>query len=95
MRFVLLSLLLLLPGCPGPHPAVLPTDSDKCAMAEAQLLKLQCRDSRGELLGGPNKHGVDFTSRCKAIQAQGVPLNPTCISTSTSCQEVDRCLELL
>ena len=85
-------LLLLLTACPqGPSPV--PVDNDMCQPAEDNLLKLGCKDSRGELLGGPNKSGVPFHECCVNTQNAGVGLKPTCLAKITDCKEVDSCLQ--
>lgn len=92
------TLLGLLPiivfiGCgPSRNPNA-PTDNDQCPAAEKKLLELQCRDPRGELIGGPNKHGVPFRDRCVETQNTAVPLNPTCLAKINDCKEVDPCLQ--
>ena len=90
MRTTTLLLCLLLVGCP---PTPRQPDNDQCAIAETKLLDLKCADVRGELLGGPNKHGVPFRNRCVSTQDTGVRLNPTCLARITDCKEVDPCLQ--
>lgn len=87
---VLLLLPLVLLGCP---PGVTPPGTNQCAAAEQNLLKLQCKDSRGYLLGGPNKSGVAFHDVCIEDQNNSIPLNPACLAQITDCKEVDPCLQ--
>jgi hypothetical protein len=76
----------------SPH-APAPTDSAFCNAAQAQLLTLQCKDSEGNLLGGPNTLGKSYADRCREAEANGVPQAPKCISTVTSCDQVNPCLQ--
>ena len=103
MRLNAVTLLLALLGLPSctpdpkaPHPV---TDTDKCPDAEKNLLKLGCTDSRGELLGGPNKSGISFTQRCQEAHTNKLWMNPVCLAGLTTCgtknKEVDACLQPL
>jgi hypothetical protein len=88
----LLPLLLLsaaLLGCPpGPNP---PPGSDICAAGEQNLLKLECKDDRARLIGGPNLHGVPWAAICRENKTNGVDMKPACIAMAKSCAEVDTC----
>lgn len=95
MKKLLVLLPLLLAACPNnnlppPHPVV---DTDMCEAAEQNLLKLECKDRRGRLLGGPNLHDEPFRQTCKNTQDSAVWLNPRCLSTIKDCKEVDGCLQ--
>lgn len=92
MRYLVLLTAMLL-GCPNnPNPPPNPNNS-YCQPAQDKLLQLQCKDSRGELLGGPNKHGVSFADRCMQTQNNSVSLAPQCLSMIKNCSEVDGCLQ--
>lgn len=93
MRTIVLLSVIFLTGCPQQPTPAPPADNNMCQPAEDNLLKLACRDSRGELLGGPNKSGVPFHERCIKTQNAGVGLSPTCLSKITDCKEVDACLQ--
>ena len=71
--------------------AVPPSPNDACSAAEANLLALGCKDSRGRLLGGPNLHGVPWAQICRENAANGVDMKPTCIVAKTSCAGVFAC----
>ena len=62
-----------------------------CRKAEAHLLELQCRDSGGRLLGGPNLHAEPFHAICENAIANSVNVNPTCLAAVKTCQEVNSC----
>lgn len=87
------SLLLWGPSCsaPGPtnpvepRPTPIVTDSDYCDKAEANLVRLNCPE------GNPTKKGKSFSDLCFELQQKGVFLNPKCLSTVTSCDQVDYC----
>jgi len=61
--------------------------------AQTNLLRLQCKDSNGNLLGGPNASGDTYADRCTLQQDNGIPTAAQCISTVTSCDQVDPCLQ--
>ena len=61
--------------------------------AQTNLLKLQCKDNNGNLLGGPNASGETYANRCEDEQDTGIPTAAQCISTVTSCDQVDPCLQ--
>lgn len=95
----LLPLLLLtftLLGCPpkptppGPDADAAPP-TDECSAGEQNLLKLECKDDRARLIGGPNLHGVPWATICRENKTNGVDMKPLCIAAATSCAEVDKC----
>lgn len=94
---MLRTLLLVLSAClsctPSPPIAPMPSDSAYCGAAGAQLLKLQCTDGEGHLLGGQNASGQTYTVRCQTAESYGIPMAPECISNITSCDQVDTCLQ--
>lgn len=92
MYRALCLLFPLLVGCPKSTPTY-PTDSGYCDAAQANLLKLQCKDDAGHLLGGPNNSGMSYGDRCRQAESNGVPMAPQCISVATSCAQVDPCLQ--
>ena len=69
LAFSVFTLALL--GCPpsGPVPAEgldgSLTAASPCMSAQANLLRLQCKDSEGRLLGGPNKANQQFSAVCQ------------------------------
>ena len=68
-----------------------PPNNDLCAAAQANLIKLGCKDSRGRLIGGPNLHGIAWADVCRSNKANQVDMNPACIAIKTSCPEVEQC----
>lgn len=63
---------------------------DDCARAEATLVRLGCKDTRGQSLA-MTKGGRPFADVCRASAAAGVALPATCIAVSTSCAKVLAC----
>jgi len=91
---VVVMVSLFIAGCPAKDP-VFPTpdvkDTDLCGEAEVNIVKLQCRDRRGDPLW-VNRNGEEFEDTCRIVQDQGgVYLNPECIRDATSCAEVLAC----
>lgn len=62
-----------------------------CEKAEENLLKLECKDSLGRLLGGPNKKGERFASICSNAMHSSVNLRPACVAAAKTCEEVEKC----
>lgn len=80
------------PPSPFPHP----DDDDpaqSCASAEQRLLQLGCKDSKGALLGGPNRRGKPFREVCVEAMANRISLRPKCIASVGSCNDVKKCEE--
>ena len=94
-RFVFL--LLILAGCspidpvtPSPIPVV---DTDLCGQMCDHLATLNCEEGQpvynNDLAGPkdvPNQSCTDF---CKELQDKGVPVNPRCVSTVKTCDEIE------
>lgn len=79
-------------AAPAPADAAPPPPAtDSCGRAEAHLLELGCKDSRGRLLGGPNLHGVGWADICRGNLRNGVSMQPDCIALAKSCAEVMTC----
>lgn len=74
----------------GAPPALDSATSDDCARAEAVLVALACKDSRGQPLS-VNKHGVPFAATCRDLAANRVDVHPACIARATSCPAVFSC----
>lgn len=96
MRHLMAAMIasLFIVGCPAKDP-VSPTpdvkDTDLCGEAEATIVKLQCRDRRGDPMW-VNRNGEEFEDTCRIVQDQGgVFLNPECIQNAKSCAEVSAC----
>ena len=98
MRKHQLNLLLLCllsckdPVTPSPHP----DDKDpvqSCAAAEKNLLQLECKDSAGAPLGGPNRRGKPFRDVCLEALANKLSLRPVCLAGVRSCSDVKKCEE--
>lgn len=77
---------------PTPTPVV--TDTDSCKSAEQNLTNL-CKANAANsyccATVSPTKKGKLFTQVCQEKQAEGVFLNPKCLSTITSCDQIDSC----
>ena len=88
------ALALALTGCPPPvvpNPPPTPTDTDKCGDAEANLEKLQCKDSHGDPMW-VNKKGERFQETCRMAQEEAlIFLDPLCISTAATCEGANEC----
>jgi len=65
--------------------------SDVCTLGEQALLKLECKDARGRLIGGPNLHGMSWAQICRQNKSNKVDMKPRCISLAKSCKEVQAC----
>jgi hypothetical protein len=90
----LLALSISASTCTKQNPkAPAPDDSSFCDAAQAKLLTLGCTDSQGRLLGGPNTLGKTYAERCRDAEQTDVPQAPKCISTVTSCDQVNPCLQ--
>lgn len=62
-------------------------DPDYCELAQVNLQKIHCKE------GEPTKRGTSFANVCRDIQTNGgVGLNAKCLSTITSCLDIDKCL---
>lgn len=88
------AILSCSPAQPPVQP-VHPDDKDPdlgCKAAEEHLLALECKDSKGRLLGGPNRRGESFRSICETAIKARVSLRPACIARVTSCDAVQACL---
>lgn len=86
-------LLLFLLGCPPfkTSPVPEPVYSTTCKNAEATLLALKCRDSKGALLGGPTKRGKPYADFCIETMSNGIDLNPGCYAAAKTCEEALSC----
>ena len=74
-----------LDSSPIADAAPAPSDaSDDCGRAEATLVRLACKDDRGQPLA-VNKHGVPFASTCRDLALHRVDVKPSCIARATSC----------
>lgn len=88
----LVSMTILLIGCPSRVPdPILPDDTDQCHAACDNLLTLECKDSKGNLLGGMTPDGELCVLFCAEFQSKGIPLNPTCLGKITDCSQINSC----
>jgi hypothetical protein len=99
MKLAFLIFSVVLVGC-GPYKPqpVEPDDVtiDKpCEAAEATLLELQCKDSKGKLLGGPTLRDVSFQQFClDAIEEGSMDTSEAvCLAKLKSCDGVELCGE--
>ena len=72
-----------------PHATPVVKDSDKCSVAETHLKDLNCIPKDQPY----TKKGKTFTQFCQDKQEQGVFLNPACLATITSCDQMDCCTQ--
>ncbi len=86
MKTFFLALILSLAACgpavQRPHPH-LPTDTPRCPDACAHLRNLKCEE------GQPLEDGTTCEDFCQATQESGHALNPTCVMTIKSCDELN------
>lgn len=68
-----------------------PIDESFCMSAQKNLLALQCPDSRGQIMGGPNKHGEEYNVVCARNIESGVPMYAECLSKVQTCKEIEKC----
>lgn len=75
-------------GChhlkPPPMP-ITPSDSDMCPAACKRMAELQCPEAE------PLADGTDCTTFCLRTQSAGHSLNPTCLATIDSCEQIEKC----
>jgi hypothetical protein len=84
-----LLLLILCVACPSqdsvPEPEIPVVEGTEwCERAEKNLVALGCEE------GKPTKKGKSFAQVCKETQDNGVDLNPKCLSTIKSCDQIDK-----
>jgi hypothetical protein len=93
MRYTLVLLIsAVLFGCPSnPVTPQAKTGADQCDAAQAHLLPLGCKDSRGQVLGAPNLHGVSFADVCRNEYANGIDFKAGCLATVKDCAGVPAC----
>lgn len=73
-----------------PAPSADATTLDDCARAEATLVRLGCKDSRGQALA-VTKGGKPFADVCRTSAGAGVDVHPACIAVATSCSKALAC----
>jgi len=74
-------------GPPKPDPK-LPTDTHNCDDACTKLKSLGCEE------GEPLEDGTSCVEFCTKTQESGHALNPSCVMTIKSCDELEpKCLE--
>lgn len=100
---LMISSFAVFSGCPAqtnepptpPTPTPIVTDTDQCAPAEQHLHDL-CSADPGKnnyccRVVAPTKKGKSYTQFCQEKQNEGVFLNPKCIESVTSCDQIDAC----
>lgn len=83
------------PTPPEPPPAPpIPATTD-CEKAEAHLHDLCLADATGNqyccVVVAPTKKGKTFSQFCEEEQAKGVNVNPQCLASATTCDNIDLC----
>ncbi len=94
MRALLFLCLVACARQQGPFSPVHPDDNKEptdCVAAEQNLLRLECKDSEGGLLGGKNRAGVPFHTVCEEYLANSVGIQPLCLSKLTTCDQLSTC----
>jgi len=79
---------------PAPPPPPAPDAGSlvhNCGAAQANLLKLGCKDSRGRLIGGPNLHGATWASMCVNNTLAEASMNPVCVAAAQDCPTALAC----
>ena len=72
-----------------PHATPIVKDSNLCYNAEQNLQKLGCISKDKPF----TSKGLSFTQFCQKKQDQGIFLNPACLATITSCNQMDCCTQ--
>lgn len=102
MKKIIFSLIFataLIDGCPSqpvqPHPTPEVADTALCPNADEHLTQLcQADPVKNKYccqVVAPTKKGKNFTQFCIEKQNEGLFLNPRCLSTVTSCDQIDVC----
>jgi len=73
-------------GSPGT-----PIQKANCASAESNLLRLQCKDSLGRIIGSANQNGEPFHTTCQQYLYHNVVLNTDCLTNAKTCDDVKKC----
>lgn len=82
----LLLLGMILTACPRPVPVPHPPeDTDQCPAACERLRELGCEE------GSPLEDGTTCEQFCIDTQESGHALNPTCVKSINSCEEIESC----
>lgn len=78
-----------------PRPTPIVTDTSLCSSAEQHLQQMCDADKSANnyccLVVAPTKKGKSYAQFCQDKQNEGVFLNPKCVSTVTSCDQIDAC----
>lgn len=81
----------------APHPTPVVTDTSLCPVADTNLANLCKADSVKNAyccqVDAVTKKGKSFSQVCTEKQGEGVYFNPRCISTVTSCDQIDTCTQ--
>lgn len=97
---VLVLLTVVLSSCnpqkeadaPGPSPINVP-DTDQCKPMCAHLSTLKCEEGEdlynSDLPGPKGVPNQSCQSWCEELQGKGTFLNPRCVQTITSCDQVE------
>jgi hypothetical protein len=95
MKNVLIFLIvlnLITIGCASrkpvdPHPTPIVTDTDLCITADQHLQDIGCIPK-----GKPyTKKGKSFTQFCVETHNNGIFLNPKCLASISTCEQMDVC----
>src|SRR5258708_4219446 len=102
MKSYLFVFFLIISSCAGisstqfpPQPPQPASDTEYCAPAETKLKSLCQKDQINNKYCcdtvAPTKKNKSFTTVCQETQNQNIFLNPKCLSTITSCNQIDIC----
>ncbi len=79
----LLALFLFTAGhCERVPDPEIPDDTEDCEAAGAKLLELGCEEAT-------LPDGTTFQAYCEDVQEKGHAVNPSCLKTISSCEEID------
>lgn len=84
MFLLAFSLSMLAAHCDPPPVVIVPPDTDKCPEACANLQVLGCEE------GDPLPDGLTCTEFCVRTQNQGAWLDPKCLASVTSCEDIEK-----
>lgn len=80
---------------PAPPPPAPPNPTTDCEKAQARLTELCLADANANqyccAVVASTKKGKQFAQFCDEEQAKGVSVNPECLATITTCDDIDSC----
>lgn len=93
-NLIILPISILIISCANITPPI-PTDIMYCGSAEIHLHDLCARDPINNQyccqVVAPTKLGKSFTTFCNETEANNISLHAQCLSTITTCNQIDIC----